>query len=105
MSAVASVVVVSKLDGQSWQAQILREIFGNPFRSMSLERHWLEWNGGAVLRLAQAINDHQSFQDLPILADSLEEAGCSSPPILSHCRISTQHVRGCWVLDLLLGNS
>jgi hypothetical protein len=55
--------------------------------------------------LAQAIyNDHR-FGDLPILADALEEAGCSATDILDHLRGPGPHVRGCWVVDLLLGKS
>jgi hypothetical protein len=41
--------------------------------------------------------------DLPILADALEDAGCADPELLDHCRAGGKHVRGCWVLDLMLG--
>jgi hypothetical protein len=62
---------------------------------------WLMWNNGTVARLAQAIYSDNCFADLPILADALEEAGCENEPILQHCRQPGQHVRGCWVVDLL----
>jgi hypothetical protein len=47
--------------------------------------------------------DFRDFAAMPILADALEEAGCDNPDILSHCRNPGVHVRGCWVVDLLLG--
>lgn len=81
----------------------LRDIFGNPFRTFSVEARWLEWNGRIVPRLAQAIYDEYAFDRLPILADALEEAGCTDLDVLNHCRQPAEHVRGCWVVDLLLG--
>jgi hypothetical protein len=55
--------------------------------------------------MAQAIYDERRFDDLPILADALEEAGCDDEDILSHCRGLGPHVRGCWGLDLILAKS
>jgi hypothetical protein len=86
------------------QASLLRCIFGNPFRPPPLtEPAWLKRHDGTVVNLAQAIYDERRFQDLPILADTLEEAGCTNADILDHCRQPGDHVRGCWVVDLLLG--
>jgi hypothetical protein len=62
----------------------------------------LNWQGGALRDLAQAITDERRFDDLPILADALEEAGCDNAALLQHCRWPGEHVRGCWVLDLIL---
>ena len=81
----------------------LRDIFGNPFRPVALDPAWFRWNDGAIPRIAQAIYDERRFADLPILADALEEAGCTSADILEHCRAEGEHVRGCWVVDLMLG--
>jgi hypothetical protein len=81
----------------------IRDIFGNPFRPVAVDPDWLTWNGGTVPKLAQAIYDQRRFQDLPILADALEEAGCTNADILNHCRQPGEHVRGCWVVDLVLG--
>jgi hypothetical protein len=78
----------------------LRDIFGNPFRSITLNSHWLT---PPVVALAQTAYDTRAFDRLPILADALEEAGCTNADILGHCRQSGQHVRGCWVVDLILG--
>jgi hypothetical protein len=85
------------------QADVLRDIFGNPFRPVPVDRSILLWHDGAVVHMAQSIYDGRRFQDLPILADALEEAGCTDPGILGHCRGPGKHVRGCWVVDLVLG--
>jgi hypothetical protein len=86
---------------QEYQAALLREMFGNPFRPVAVEAAWLAWNDGAVPKLARAIYDGSRFGDLPILADALEEAGCANADLLGHCRSDGEHVRGCWALDLL----
>ena len=84
------------------QAQFLRCIFGNPFRPVALSPSWLTGN---VRDIAQAVYDERAFDRLPILADALLDAGCDSEAILSHCRSEGPHVRGCWVVDLILGKS
>jgi hypothetical protein len=85
---------------------LLRDVFGPVlFFPIALNRTWLSWNGSTVRNLAQAIYDEHRFTDLPILADALEEAGCDNADVLAHCRQPGEHVRGCWVLDLLLGKS
>jgi hypothetical protein len=87
----------------SRQAGLYRDIVGNPFRPVALDPSWLSWNDGTVPKLAQAIYDDRRFGDLPIMADALEEAGCQDEGILAHCRGTGPHVRGCWVVDLILG--
>jgi hypothetical protein len=87
------------------QGRILRDIFGNPFRPVTINPAWLTWNDGTVQKIAQAIYDERAFDRLPILADALEEAGCTDADILGHCRSGGEHVRGCWVVDLLLGKT
>ncbi len=86
------------------QVQLLREVFGNPFRTVTLDPAWLMWGEGIVRKLAASSYEEQAFDHIPVLADALEEAGCTDQAILDHCRWEGQHVRGCWVLDLLLGN-
>jgi hypothetical protein len=86
------------------QCDLLRCLFGNPFRPVPLQPEWLERNGGAAHHLAQVIDSEQRFAELPVLADALEEAGCALTDVLSHCRQGV-HARGCWVLDLLLGRA
>jgi hypothetical protein len=84
--------------------QFFREIFGNPFRPVTIERDWLQYNDGVVVKLSQAAYEQRDFDNLPILADALEEAGCTDQDILGHCRQQEAiHVRGCFVVDLLLG--
>ena len=82
--------------------QLIRDIFGNPFRRVALDPAWLQWNGGTVRKMAEAIYDDRAFDRLPILADALEEAGCTDRAVLDHCRWAGAHVRGCWVLDRIL---
>jgi hypothetical protein len=85
------------------QAALLRDIAGNPFRTVNFDPAWLARGGGTLRSLARAVYDERSFDRLSILADALEEAGCDNPDVLDHCRGPGEHVRGCWVIDLLLG--
>lgn len=85
------------------QSNLLRDIVGNPFRTVSINRAWLAWNNSTVVHLAQAIYDERAFDRMRILADALEDAGCHDGNILEHCRGPGPHVRGCWVVDMLLG--
>jgi hypothetical protein len=86
------------------QIDLLRCIVGPlPFRPVCLAPSLLEWNDGTPVKMAQAIYDERAFDHLPVLADVLEEAGYTNPDILEHCRSGGEHVRGCWVIDLLLG--
>jgi hypothetical protein len=79
---------------------LFRDTFGNPFRPVSVDRAWRTSN---VVALAEAIYKDRAFDRLLILADALEDAGCGDAAILEHCRGPGPHVRGCWVVDLLLG--
>src|SRR5262249_16175395 len=71
-----------------------------PFRSLNLDP---SWRPSAVFELANEIYWYLAFDALPVLGDALEEAGCTNADILSHCRSPGPHVRGCWVVDLVLG--
>jgi hypothetical protein len=83
-------------------AALLRDIAGNPFRLATLDPAYCRWQHGTPVALARAIWDERRFHDLPVLADALEEAGCTDAEILAHCRHGGMHVLGCWVLDLVL---
>jgi len=85
------------------QCDLFREIIGNPFRRVDVDPAWLSSNDGAAAYLAQNIYDERAFNQMPELADALESAGCTNDGLLTHCRQEREHVRGCWVLDLLLG--
>src|SRR5262249_5023998 len=87
-------------DETSIQCRLLRAVFGNPFRPVSLDPSWLTLN---VVAIAQTIYDDRNFSDFPILGEALEDAGCQDEQILNHCRKPGEHVLGCWVLDLVLG--
>jgi hypothetical protein len=82
--------------------RILHDIFGNPFHPVkgapTCER-------SVVVDLARGIYTDRAVDRLPILADALEDAGCTDAAILEHCRDPGPHVRGCWVVDLILGKS
>ncbi len=88
-----------------WLAQcdFLRDIVGNPFQPVEFDANLLQWNDALISKIAQSIYDNRRFADLPILADTLEDAGCTNAEILNHCRSDGPHVRGCWVVDLILG--
>jgi hypothetical protein len=79
---------------------LLRDIFGNPFRPVTFSP---DWRTDTTLSLARQMYESREFGALPILADALQDAGCDSAEILDHCRGSGPHVRGCWVVDLVLG--
>lgn len=84
------------------QCNLLRDIVGNPFRPVALDP---VWRTEAVVALVAGIYADRAFDRLPVLADALEDAGCADADILSHCRGPGPHVRGCWVVDLLLGKT
>jgi hypothetical protein len=82
---------------------LFRDLFGNPFRPPpQIDPAWLAWNDGTVVKLARAIYDDRAFDRLGILADALEDAGCTDDAILNHCRDGAVHARGCWLIDRLL---
>jgi hypothetical protein len=82
------------------QSRLLRDIFGNPFRPVTFSP---AWRTDTALSLARQMYDSREFSAMPILADALQDAGCDSEDILNHCRGDGPHVRGCWVVDLVLG--
>jgi hypothetical protein len=81
----------------------LRDIVDPRFRPVAIDPVWLQWNWGTVPAIARKVYEERAFDDLPILADALTDAGCDIQEMIDHCRSSGPHVRGCWVVDLLLG--
>jgi hypothetical protein len=88
-------------------ASLVRDVFGNPFRPATCDP---AWRTPDVLDLAQAAYEERHLPAgtldaarLAVLADALEEAGCSNADILDHLRQPSEHVRGCWAVDALLG--
>jgi hypothetical protein len=91
------------------QTNLLRCIFGDPFQPLTVSPAVLAWNDATVVRLAQAAYEERHMPEgtldngrLAVLADALEEAGCTDQDILNHLRGPGPHVRGCWAVDLLL---
>ncbi len=80
---------------------LTRDIFGNPFRPAAFSP---AWRTSTVLALASQMYISRDFGAMPILADALQEGGCDNADVLNHCRdANAPHVRGCWVVDLVLG--
>lgn len=82
------------------QCALLRDVVGFPVR---FDPAWRVSNDHAAATLAATIYAEQAWDLMPILGDALEEAGCTDEAILAHCRGPDPHVRGCWVVDLILG--
>ena len=79
---------------------VVWEVAGNPFR----EPHFSEeLRTDTAMSLACQMYDNREFSAMPILADAIQDAGCDDEVLLAHCRNPGEHVRGCWVLDLVLG--
>jgi hypothetical protein len=102
----AGLAADSHPEQMSGQTALLRCIFGNPFRPVSFDPKILT---PTVLSLAQAAYDERAMPSgeldrhrLGILADALEEAGCANNENLAHLRGPGPHVRGCWVVDLIV---
>jgi hypothetical protein len=96
------------------QASFQHDLFGPlAFRQPPIDPGWLTWNGGALVKLARCIYEeralpsgHLDADRLAVLADALEEAGCTDIDVLGHLRRQgAVHVRGCWVIDLLLNKT
>jgi hypothetical protein len=82
------------------QVKLLHDIFGNPFGAVILDPDWLT---STVTALARQMYDMRDFSAMPLLADALEDSGCTDAELLGHLRGPGTHVRGCWAVDLLLG--
>lgn len=103
-------VMVTQQRERRAHAAFLRDVLGNPFHPRAVNPTWLDWNGRTVAALAQAAYEERQVPEghldpahLAVLADALEDAGCADADILGHLRSPGPHVRGCWVVDLLLG--
>ncbi len=100
---------VDPRDERVEQVSLLRDLFGNPFRPVTVSP---AWQTPQLVALAQAAYEERELPAgtldparLAVLADALEEAGCTDADILNHLGGPGPHVRGCWAVDLLLGKS
>ena len=95
---------------------LFREVIGNPFaervvvgpgweRSGGVVAGWMTRVGETARLIAAGVQAEQAFDRLPILADALEDDGCTDAELLAHLRGPGPHVRGCWALDVVLGKS
>src|SRR5262245_6745956 len=85
------------------QADLVREILGNPHQPVKFDK---SWRTDTAIQLAKRMYESREFSAMPILADALQDAGCDNDEMLNHCRDANQvHVRGCWVVDLVLGKA
>jgi hypothetical protein len=82
------------------QADVIRDIFGHLFRPVAFDPRW---RTADAVGLARGIYEDRAFDRLPLLADALMDAGCADEQVLGHCPSDGPHVRGCWVVDLVLG--
>jgi len=105
-AAMYPVSVLSDDIDKDLQEVILRDIFGSP---PAIERAWLAWHGGTVANLAAAIYEERQLPSgrldsslVAVLADALEDAGCTDADMLEHCRRKGEHYRGCHVVDAVL---
>ena len=89
-----------EVDANTCTCAILHDVFGNPFRPITFSPFW---RTDTAVSLARGMYDSRDFGAMPILADALQDAGCDNDDILTDCRDPKQvHVRGCWVVDLVL---
>jgi hypothetical protein len=92
------------------QCALLRCIFGYPGSpGPPLDPVWITWNDGTVRTLAESVYKERAIPEgaldaarLGVLADALEDAGCTDAELLGHLRGQGPHVRGCWALDHVL---
>jgi hypothetical protein len=102
-TAVEAARAAGEWEKEELQCDLVRDIFGNPFRPVTFSD---SWRTDTALTLARQMYDSRDFGAMPILADALQDAGCEVEEILNHCRDAKQtHVRGCWVVDLVLGKA
>lgn len=89
-------------DQEDRASKSLQKVIDDARREFVIDPAWLAWHGGTVPKIAAMIHDLKRWENLPILGDALEDAGCTNDEMLSHCRQPGEHSQQCWVIDLLL---
>ena len=84
---------------RKFQCDILRDVFGNPFCELAFQP---SWRTPEVTNLAESIYYNESFELMPDLLEALKNAGCREEVIIQHCQNDTLHVKGCWLIDMIL---
>lgn len=82
-------------------AALIRDIYGNPFRPTTFNR---AWRSETVVSLAKGMYESNELENIKALGLALQAAGCEHPDVLATCRADGPHVRGNWVVDLILGH-
>src|SRR5687768_13740514 len=99
----AEALAADRIEERMGQTALLKDVFGNPFRPVTFDP---SWRTTTAVQLAGQMYEAREFAAMPILADALQDAGCEDAGVLGHCRDPQQvHVRGCWVVDLVLGKA
>ena len=83
---------------------IIKDVIGNLFRLKPKNSVWPD----RAVRLAAEIYANRDFatKRLAELGDALQQPGCHDEDILRHCRRpDAVHVRGCFVVDAILGKA
>jgi len=83
-------------------ADLLRDVFGDLYLGIAVPAGWAD-SFASVRELAREIYWQRAFDRLPVLGDELKRFGCANDAVLSHCSTVVHHAKGCWVLDLVLG--
>ncbi len=99
-SSIIRELVASPAQEEAAQCDLWRDVVGNPFRPITVRPNWVTQD---VVSFASKIYQERAASRMVELANLLQEAGCDSDEVLSHCRGVGPHVRGCWVIDMLLG--
>jgi hypothetical protein len=105
MASDASGQETAWAEEQEAHSGLVRELFGNPFRPVSVRPSCLRANKGRVRKLVQKAYHERAFDRLPDLAQALEAAGCSDAQLLGHLRSAGPHWRGCFAVDAVLGRA
>ncbi|VTU01523.1 Uncharacterized protein (Fragment) OS=uncultured bacterium PE=4 SV=1 [Gemmataceae bacterium] len=99
--ALRKLVAMYPIAPKPFIIDLMHEVIGNPFWPVVFSS---KWRTSTAVAIAQGMYESRDFGAMPILADALQDAGCDSDDVLDHCRDPERvHVRGCWVVDLVLG--
>jgi hypothetical protein len=124
--SIGRYVAFSDAEDAAWYTMLLARVFSGPtplaadcdlIRCIS---HWppspaRQFDArlrqcGTAQELARAAYENRRLPEgtldptrLALLADALEDAGCTDAGLLGHLRGPGPHVRGCWAVDLVLG--
>jgi hypothetical protein len=98
--ALRKIVAFYHYEPSNYPLGVILEVVGNPFRPVVFDP---AWRTDTAITLARQMYEAREFSAMPILADALQDAGCDNDDVLNHCRGEGPHVRGCWVVDLVLG--